>query len=406
MAKVFAYTARSGAGAFVSGAIAAESHEAALAHLRTRALFVTMLESTDSARGAVASSFALLPVRHAARIAFFRSFATLIESGVPIRRALEITIEQCRDARLAEALRSLASDIEAGTPLSAAMARRPREFPPLFVAMIRAGEIGGALDHVLERLAELLERDHAMRSRVASALAYPAIVSCAALALIAFLVVNTMPAFASMFAQMHVALPLSTRILLALGTALRSGETWVAIIALPPALAIGLRAAGRASRTRVTIDGLKLRLPVVGTIIRKAAIARFSRTLGTLLRSGVALMTALEAALDVVDNAVYRTAIETFGQALREGDPITAPLESCKLFDPLFIQLIAVGEETGALDAMLLRLAGYYEFDVETALATLGSVLEPMLIITLGAIVGTIVASILIPLYSIIGSIT
>ena len=304
-----------------------------------------------------------------------------------------------------EALRSISSDIESGSELSTAMARRPQEFPRLFVAMIRAGELGGALDDILERIATLLERHSAIYKRVRSAMAYPVIVATAALGLVLFLVGSTVPAFASMFAEMHVTLPWTTRALIATGNALHEPLIWLALALIPFAVAGGLRLGRRVESTARRIDGFALVVPIFGAILRKAIIARLSRTLGALLRSGVPLLGALDAAHDVVENAVYARFTEDLGTSLREGSSIAAALEHSTLFDGLFQQLVRVGEETGTLDSMLLRLAEYYELEVETAIAALGSVLEPVLIIGLGALVGFIVSSILIPLYSMIGSI-
>ena len=405
MASIYAYTARNGEGGFVAGSLQADSREQALAHLRTRTLYVTSIAPADSARGMIGSIITGWPISSAARTAFFRAFATLIRAGVPIRRALDVVIESCRDARLREALRSVSSDIESGSELSTAMSRRPHEFSRLLVAMIRAGELGGALDEILERLATLLERHLAVRKKVRSALAYPLIVATAALALVLFLVGSTVPAFASMFAEMHVTLPWSTRVLIEGGNALKNPLMWVALAALPPAIIALIRVARREERIALRIDQLSLATPVFGGVLRKAVVARFSRTLGSLLRSGVPLLEALDAANDVVENTVYSCLTRELSAALREGSAIATALERSSLFDGLFLQLVRVGEETGTLDAMLLRIADYYELDVETTVATLGSVIEPILIIGLGALVGLIVASILIPLYSMIGSI-
>lgn len=405
MASMFAYTARNGDGGFVAGSLQAENREAALAHLRTRTLFVTSLSEPGTTSGMFGSLITAWPVSTAARTAFFRSFATLIRAGVPIRRALDVVVASCRDARLREALRSISSDIESGSDLSTAMTRRPREFPGLFVAMIRAGELGGALDDILDRIATLLERHSAIRKRVNSAMAYPVIVATAALALVLFLVGSTVPAFASMFAEMHVTLPWTTRALIATGDALREPATWF-VLAIVPLIALGLiRAARRSERVSQRIDRTVLAVPIFGAILRKSVIARFSRTLGSLLRSGVPLLGALDATHDVMGNAVYARFTLDLATSLREGTPVAAALERGSLFDALFTQLVRVGEETGTLDAMLLRVAEYYELDVETAIAALGGVLEPVLIIGLGALVGLIVASILVPLYSMIGSI-
>lgn len=271
--------------------------------------------------------------------------------------------------------------------------------------MIRAGELGGVLHEVLERLAQLLESDRAMKKRLAAVLAYPIIVSVCAIALVMFLVANVVPTFAGMFAEMHVSLPLSTRVLIAAGSALQSPLVWLGIaLSLAGAIA-GLRLARRVPAGAHRLDVAVLAVPGVGPLLRKVIVARLARTLGTLLRAGVEMIAALSAIEGVVDSAVYERCVRNVAEALSMGNPIVRPLQASGLFDALFLQLVRVGEETGSLDAMLLRIAAYYELDIETSIATLGSVIEPLLIVVLGAIVGTIVASILLPLYSIIGSI-
>lgn len=405
MASVYFYTARNAEGAFVRGSIEASSDHGALAGLRTRALFVTSLVAATSPRGLLASSIQFGPVRHAVLVTFFRSFATLIGSGVPMRRALEVTIDQCTDKRLSEALNAILTGIEGGSALSDAMAKRPREFSELYVAMIRAGELGGVLDEVLERLASFLERDRTLRKRLSAALTYPAIVALTAGGLVVFLLSSIVPMFASLFEQMHVDLPPTTSLLLSLGRAFQNGPFWLLCGAF--ALSMTL-AALRFKRTQAGLlrwDRSKLKIPIFGAIVRKAALARLARMLGSLLRSGVGLIFALEVVADVVGNAAYAASITSVRQALREGDALGEPLASSGLYDPLVVQMVRVGEETGTLDTMLIRVAEYYELDVETALSTLGSTLEPVLIVLLGGIVGFIVFSIFIPLYTLIGSI-
>jgi type II secretory pathway component PulF len=208
-----------------------------------------------------------------------------------------------------------------------------------------------------------------------------------------------------MFVEMHVTVPLSTRLLIAAGNALKSPLSWIALAALLPMTIALIRLGRREGRIALRIDQLSLATPVFGSVLRKAVVSRFSRTLGTLLRSGVPLLEALDAANDVIENAVYSRLTGDLSAALREGSSIAVALERSSLFEGLFLQLVRVGEETGTLDAMLLRIADYYDLDVETAVATLSSVVEPILIIGLGALVGLIVGSILIPLYSTIGSI-
>ena len=402
---LYAYTARDQDGGFVAGSLSCDDLSMAIEHLRARALFVTALEPARSGRGALATLFAFLPVRAESRLACFRSLATLVHAGVPLRRALQVTIDECADHRLKEALRSVASDIEAGSALSVAMSRRPREFSDLSIAMVRAGELAGVIDEVLERIASLLERDSAMRKRLHAALAYPAIVAAAAIALVLFLIANIVPAFAGLFAQMHVALPPSTRIIIAIGIAL--GHPAAAILVpLVAFTAVGIvRVAWRQERCGRHLDRTLFSAPIVGKLAQKATVATLARTLGTLLKSGVALLVALEATERAVGHILYRDALRAVAERLREGLPFAEPLEKSALFDALFLQLVRVGEETGALDAMLLRIADYLELDVETAMATIGSIIEPVMIVFLGVVVGTIVASILLPLYSIIGSI-
>ncbi len=402
---LFYYTARNAEGSFVRGAIEGASRSGALANLRTRAVFVTSLWAANTTQGVLASSLHLGAVKPGALVAFFRAFATLISAGVPMRRSIEVTIEQCSDSRLREALRAILRDIEGGTPLSDAMSRRPREFSRLFVAMIRAGEIGGVIEEVLGRLASFLERDRASGKRLAAALTYPAIVALTAAALIVYLLSSIVPMFASLFEQMHVDLPASTSLLLELGMAFHNGPSWIVMLAATAAAALCLRRILSTKRGRLFWDRHKLRLPVFGALLRKSALARLSRMLGSLLKSGVGLIVALEVVADVVGNSAYEQNVLALRQALREGDPLAEPLARSGLYDPLVIQMVRVGEETGTLDAMLLRIAGYYELDIETALSTLGAILEPVLIVALGGVVGFIVFAIFIPLYTLIGSI-
>lgn len=405
MASLYFYTARDVNGAFVRGSIEAGTASAALSSLRARALYVTSLANGSTTRGTIAAALQIGGVSQKSLVTFFRSFSTLVRAGVPMRRSLDVTIEECGDSRLREALQSVVCDIENGLALSEAMARRPKEFPRLFVAMIKAGELGGVLDDVLERIAGVVERDRAARKRLSAALAYPGIVACAAIGLILFLVTTIVPMFRSMYDQMHVPLPPITAALITAGIALRSPATWlvVAIVLLMLTFAV-IRLRG-SERGAVTLESIMLALPVAGVITKKATIARLARMLGTLLRSGVGLVAALEVVTDVVTSARYRQTIGDLRRALREGSTVSEPLAASGLYEPMFVQMVRVGEETGALDVMLLRVADYYDLDIETLLTALGSMLEPAMIVFLGGAVGFIVAAIFIPLYTLIGNI-
>lgn len=403
--SLYYYTARNAEGQAVRGSLQASGGDAALASLRTRALFVTSLTSARSVTGVLTAGLQLGRIRHGALVAFFRSLATLISAGVPMRRALAIGVQQAGDSRLREALNAVSADVDLGMPLSRAMSKRPKEFSPPFVAMIRAGEAGGVLDEVLERLAQLTERERAIRKRLASALTYPAIVAVSAAGLILFLLSSIVPMFASLYEQLHVELPRATAILLVIGQSTRAPNIWLLVFAAAVPAALISALVMRSDWGQLFFDTNKLRIPIFGIILRKAAIARLMRMLGSLLKSGLDLVSAIDAASDVVGNRAYALSLVNVRRALREGEPLAPTLSQSDLYDPLVAQMITVGEETGTLDSMLLRVAEYYELDVETAVSALGSTLEPVLILALGGVVGFIVFSIFIPLYTLIGNI-
>ncbi|MHB8145811.1 MAG: type II secretion system F family protein, partial [Vulcanimicrobiaceae bacterium] len=244
------------------------------------------------------------PVDQRSLVTFFRSLSAMVSAGVPLRRAINVSIERCPNERLCEALESISSDIETGSSLSASMARRGNEFSRLLIMMIRAAEAGGILDLVLERIAQLLERDRALRARIYTALTYPGIVAFASIGLILFLLANTMPSFSSMFAQMHVELPPSTVAFIVIGRALQNPQTWL-LMMLGACMAVLIaRAAHAYPAIAEGLDGVVLRIPAIGNVIAKSNIARFSRTLGTMLGSGVTLEQGLDAARDVMSNRV------------------------------------------------------------------------------------------------------
>jgi len=405
-AGVFRYRARSAGGEVVRGSMEAPSVDAVLANLRTRALFVTAVDRETVLVRTLGGSLSLGRPSRRALLAFFRSFSTLVRAGVPLRRALEVTIERASDGVLREALRGVLADVEHGCALGDALERRSRAFAPLYVAMVRAGEAGGILDDVLERLASFLERDADLRKKVRAALAYPAVVTTAALGLVLFLIARIVPMFAQMFDAFHADLPPTTSALLAVGAALQQPGVWIAGSAAVTTLAGAIVLATRTERGAAVLDAARLRLPIIGPLLRKSITARVARMLATLLRSGIELVTAITVVVPVAGSPSYATALQRVDVALRAGESLTAPLEASRLFDPLAVALVRVGEETGLVDEMLLKIASYFETDVEASIATLGAVLEPALIGALGTVVGFIVFSVFIPLYALIGSVS
>lgn len=404
-ANLYYYRARAHDGMAVTGSMEAESIEQVLANLRTRALFVTDVEPSDTGLRSLRHGLRFGRPRNTAVLAFYRSFAMLIRSGVSIQRSLNIAIERCSDGGLREALRAVLADVEGGASLSVALSHRPREFAPLQVAMIGAGEAGGVLDDVLERVASLLEKERGLNRKLQGALAYPAVVLTAAVGLILFLMIKVVPMYSQMFATFHAALPPATKLLIAAGSVLSAPWCWGAFSLAALTGVAGLRIARATSGGRLALDDVRLRIPYAGGLVKKATTARAARMLGCLLRSGVTLLAAIEVTVPVTGSPRFAAALDALHGALREGDSLSAPLESVRLFDPLFVALVGVGEETGTVDEMLLKVADYFDADVDAAIATLGAVVEPLLIVALGGIVGAIVLSIFLPLYQLIGSI-
>jgi type IV pilus assembly protein PilC len=394
--RIFRYAARTANGVLVTGMVRAESPNAAAIDLQRRALVVTTIK--ESKRNAGAYYWR----RRSALHGFYRSFAVLLRSGVVLRRALGVAIAHCKERELQESLSGVLSDVEQGSTLSAAMARRPREFPALHTAMIGAGELGGVLDEVLERIAALLDRDHIVRKRIESALAYPALVASAAACVVIFLVARIVPMFAGMFQQLGARLPMPTRVLLSFAKVLNSPALPVAMAAVGLIILLTVGATSRFGRER--LDRFRLGIPVLGSILRMAAISRIARMLGMLLRCGVSILPSIDAALPLCGSALYAAGLRQIGDGLRRGEPLHLCMTRCGLFNPLLLALVAAGDETGTVDKMLLAAADYLDVEVEAGLTAFAALVEPALISFLGLIVGFIVFSIFLPLYALIGS--
>ncbi len=346
-----------------------------------------------------------LTVRDRSLSAFFRTFAVMIAAGVPMQRVLDVQIAQCSDRRFREALRSVLAEIQNGRSLSAALRTRPRDFGALHVAMIEAGESGGMLDTVLDRLASMLERSQALRRRVLASLSYPAIVFVAAVLLVVFLMTTIVPAFSRMFAQLNIPLPPITRVLLAAGDS--AGRTGTALLALAVA---GGTAGLIAVRTRkrsvlAAADRIRLGVPLAGAIVRRSIEVRVLRVLGSLLRSGVDILRAVEITATVTGSVSYTGALRSMTTTLREGGSFSETLDQMRVFGPFVVQMIRVGEESGSLDTMMFRVADHYEAEIEAAGSALGATVEPILICIAGLAIAGIVFSIFIPLYSFVGQI-
>ncbi len=332
---------------------------------------------------------------------FTRQFSVMIDAGLPLVQCLEILSNQQENKAFAKALAGVRASVEAGSTLAKALRQYPKIFDDLYTNMVEAGETGGILDTILQRLSTYIEKSVKLKRAVKSALIYPCAVILIAGGVVLLLLWKVVPIFATLFAGLGVELPLPTRIVIAFSHA-------VASFALPGiivgALAIwGLKMYYATPNGRMTVDSLILKLPLLGDVMRKIAVARFTRTLGTLIVSGVAMLEAMDITARTAGNAVVEKAINTVRRAVETGRTIVDPLRETGVFPNMVVQMIGVGEQTGALDAMLQKIADFYEDEVDAAVGDLLTAMEPMIILFLGVVVGGVVISMYLPLFSLIG---
>ncbi len=333
---------------------------------------------------------------------FTRQLATLIDSGLPLLRALTVLQKQEHDRALKKAIGNLSEAVQGGSTFSEGLAQHPRIFNDLYVNMVRAGEVGGVLELVLTRLAEFQEKAQKIKNKVVAAMVYPIIVMFLAIVIMAFLLVFIVPRFEQIFKDMLGDKPLPTITLFVIAVSNAVKNHWAIILGVLFVLVVGLKMLGRTAAGRVFIDRVKLRAPLFGDLLRKTAISRFSRTLGTLVTSGVPILQALNITRETAGNTVIAGAISQVHDSVKEGESIVQPLEASGAFPPMVISMIDVGEETGQLPEMLLKIAEVYDDEVDNSVAGLTSLLEPIMIVFLAVVVGTIVIALFMPLISII----
>jgi len=404
---VFVYEVRDATGQLKRDTIEAQNIRMATQRLQEQKYTVINIRERTTSVGQtdLASWYSKFKrVNEQALVVFSRQFATMINAGLAMVRCLDILSEQTEDKKLQQTLIQVRRDVEGGATLSSALGKHPQVFSTLYTSMVKAGEMGGVLDEVLERLASFMEKDFSLKKKVKSALTYPVVILIMALAIVFFLVTYILPTFVSLFEGMNLTLPLPTKILIMI----TKGARDIRVI-IPAAALFGLMsvAVGRYIQTpygKRQYDLLKLNIPVFGLLNKKVAISRFCRTLGTLLSSGVPIMQALEIVGKASGNEIIAMTVVKIRDSIREGESIASPLGSSGMFPPMVTQMVAVGEETGNLDAMLSKISDFYDTEVEYLLASLTSMLEPIMIVGMGGIVGFIVISVFLPLYQLIGS--
>jgi type IV pilus assembly protein PilC len=400
----FAFSGRTRAGETVSGERVADNIDGAVAALRREQILVTRI--TPAKAAAAPAKKGKLGKKVAAKnvAVFTRQFSVMIDAGLPLVQCLEILGNQEEDKNFAETILQTRSDVESGASLADAMKKHPKVFDPLFSNMIAAGEAGGILDTILKRLATYIEKSVKLKSQVKSAMVYPIAVIVIATLVVGVILWKVIPTFAALFAGLGATLPLPTRFVIWLSNSLVNFMPFIIVGLI--AVSYGLKQYYGTDKGRHVIDRLTLRAPVLGLLMRKIAVARFCRTLATLLSSGVPILDGLEITAKTSGNAIVEDAIMATRKSIERGETISAPLRETNVFPPMVTQMIGVGETTGALDTMLSKIADFYEEEVDTAVAGLLTLLEPIMIAFLGGVVGGIVIAMYLPIFDLISKLT
>lgn len=400
----FRYNAIDRTGRPYSGSLEAENLEAVqgkLAQLNYHIVNITEVAVSSGGFGEFLKSFSR--VKQKEIVMFSRQFATMIDAGLSVLKCLDILQRQTKDPLLRESLAAVRHDVNSGSSLTESMARHPRVFSRLYVNMVRSAEAGGILDQVLDRLSTFLEKELEIRQKVKSAMMYPTVVLVFATAVMGVMMWWVLPQFKKIFQGMGLKkLPLSTELMLNFATVTR--QYWWALIIIVIGIIVGLILYRRTATGALHIDRLMLRLPIFGDILLKISVSRFARTFGTLISSGVPVLRALEITTDTAGNLAIAQVIEKARVSVKEGEKISDPLHSSPLFPIMVTQMISVGEETGRLDQMLVKVADFYDAEVDSTLKGLASLIEPIMIVGLGIMVGFIAVSVISPIYSLVGS--
>jgi len=398
---IFQYTARTLKGDLVNDKIDLPSRDDVIAHLRKNRMVVVQVRQAPREFKLSFKFGGGVKTRDV--VIMTRQFATMINAGLPLVQALGILADQTENKVLTDVTRQVVYDVESGHTLADALRKHPKAFSDLFVNMVAAGEAGGILDTILLRLAQFLEKNDAIIRKVKGAMVYPVVIMSVAAIAITVLLIFVIPTFQAMFASVNLELPLPTRVVIGMSNLLK--HYWWAILG-----AIGLTgfAINRYYKTvpgKLQIDTMLLNVPVLGDVIRKSAVSRFTRTLGTLISSGVSILDGLEITARTAGNQVIHNAVMESRASIAGGETIAAPLQKSKVFPPMVISMIAVGEQTGGLDEMLSKIADFYDEEVDAAVSTLLSLMEPIMIVVLGVIVGGMVVAMYLPIFDMVNAV-
>ncbi|MCX5757688.1 MAG: type II secretion system F family protein, partial [Candidatus Hydrogenedentes bacterium] len=394
----FTYTARARDGKRQKGTMTAENRQALTQMLAAKGLTAeNIAEATKAGKAAGTKANARRKVKSNDLLVFTRQLSTIVSSGLPLLQGLDILSEQSEDANFSAVILACGQDVENGESFSSALSKFPRAFPDLYVSMVRAGEAGGDLDGVLLQLADYMEASEELRRRIKSAMTYPIVAFSMILLIAGGLIVWVVPQFATIFKTFGKPLPAPTLMLITISDVLRSWKAFVGV-GVVIGIVIAVRMYGRTPIGRYNLDSLKLRLPIFGALLRKVAISRFTRTLSTLTRSGVAILHALEIAERTAGNEVFARVVRNAGDSVRNGGTLAEPLARSEQFPTMVTRMISVGEKTGALEGMLLKIADFYDSEVKAMVDGMTSLIEPILIMMMGLVVGSIVMALFMPI--------
>jgi type IV pilus assembly protein PilC len=402
MPETFSYKVRDKAGKLVEGKLEAENAQLVVSKLRSMGYVPIEIEqqSSKSLSKDIKIPFLSDRIKLKDVQVFSRQFATMISSGLSMLRSLYILAEQTESEPLAAVVNQVRMDVERGASLSSALAKHPKAFNRLYVAMVRAGEAGGVLDSVLQRLATTIEKQVELRRKVKSAMTYPAVVSALVLLLVTAMMLFVVPMFQNIFSALGGKLPLPTEILIKVSNVVR--KLWFIVFAAEAAAVYAFRRWINSEAGRKRWDTIKLKAPVFGPLAQKTALARFGRTLSALVRSGVPILESLDIVAETSGNWVVSEAVRDTQQQVKRGEPLSKRLEEHAVFPPMVVQMMAVGEETGALDEMLDKIADFYDQEVEATVNALTSLIEPILIVIMGVVIGGMIIALYLPMFSVI----
>jgi len=393
----FTYTARAVNGNLKSATIDAPNRDEVIKQLKQQRLNIVKIDEGPAQRKKRGGSIKMRDI-----VIFTRQFSTMINSGLPLVQALDILAQQSENPALKDVTRQVVFDVESGNTVADALRKHPKAFTELYVNMVAAGEAGGILDTILMRLAIFMEKNDALVRKVKGAMIYPGVIMTVAAIAITVLLVFVIPTFQSMFASANIPLPLPTRIVIGASKFLKG--YWYLVGGAIAGLVFSVKRFYATPNGKLTIDRLMLKAPVLGDVLRKSAVSRFTRTLGTLISSGVSILDGLEITAKTSGNRVIQDAIMESRASIAGGETIAAPLKKSEVFPPMVISMIAVGEQTGGLDEMLTKIADFYDEEVDAAVSGLLSLMEPVMIVFLGVVVGGMVVAMYLPIFDMVNA--